>query len=237
MHTWRDGWFIFWNNLRSAPFYLLWNIVFMLYMGFMTSLLFTPENRDLTDSVPDFMMLLVIPFTGFMFCKRGFRYLMDDSYTQMLFYYRTLPIPLNVVMRSRVIQVLFALLFNNLIFFGFLLLVNYSYWSELSTVGYISFALTWVGYALLMTGSYIYFEYLKRGVIYMWASMIVNALVATLAFVVYMNGGNLIRWIMEYSKQYGLLSPVMWGSLAIGGLLLSLICRITLRKMAVRDLA
>ncbi|MNS24432.1 hypothetical protein D3C72_562790 [compost metagenome] len=237
MNTWREGWFIFWNNLRSAPFYLVWNVLFMLYMGLTTSFLFTSQDRDPISPITDFMLLLLVPLTGFLFCRRGFRYLKDDTYTKMLYYYRILPIPLNFVMSSRIIQLLFALVFNNIIFFGFMLFMSYSYWVELSTVGYISFVLTWVGYGLLMTGSYIYYEFLKRGVIYMWASIIVNGLVASLAFVVYLSGGNLVRFVIEYSKQYGLLSPLMWGTLVVGGLVLSIICRITLRKMAKRDLA
>ncbi|RUT31614.1 hypothetical protein EJP77_09470 [Paenibacillus zeisoli] len=237
MNTWREGWFIFWNNLRSAPLYLLWNVVFMLYMGLTTSFLFTRGDRDPIDPLPDFMLLLLVPLTGFLFCRRGFRYLKDDSYTKMLYYYRILPIPLKFIMSSRIIHLLFALVLNNVIFFGFMLVMSYSYWVEMSAVSYISFVITWVGYGLLMTGSYIYYEFLKRGVIYMWASIIVNFLVACLAFVIYMNGGNLVRFVMEYSMQYGLLSPLMWGALVVGGLVLALICRITLRKMAFRDLA
>lgn len=239
MGTWRDGWFIFLKDLKAGRYYLIWNVIFMLYMGTTTSFIFSGEDsaKDILHPLADFMLLLLVPFTAFAFCRRSFRYLKDDSYTQMLFYYRMLPIPMKAVMKGRWIHMGFSLLFNSIFYYGTLLWLSSSFWGEIDLSAYFAFALTWIGYAVLMTSGYIYFEFLKRGRTYMWMTIIVNGLVAGLAFVVNLFDGNVILFVMKYSKEYGLLSPVMWGSLLIGILILGNMSRITIRKLGARDLA
>lgn len=239
MNRWKDAWVIFKRDLRGDRLYLIMNVLFMLYMALMMSFMFEPGEREASFLKPlaDFMLLLLIPFTGFYFSRRSFNYLKEDSYTQMLRFYRTLPIPADVVILGRIIQLVTAMLFNSVLFFPVLYLLAASLRSELSPAGYIAFALTWCGYGLLLNGAYIYFELLKKGTIYLWMSLAVMMLVALLAFVVNGFGGNLVELTVGFSGQYALFSPLMWGSLVCGTLGVSLFAAVTKRKLAVRDLA
>ncbi|WP_068614008.1 hypothetical protein [Paenibacillus tuaregi] len=239
MGTWRDGWYIFLKDLKTGRYYLIWNVLFMLYMGLTTSFIFSSEDRvkHVINPLGDFMLLLLVPLAGFTFCRRSFRYLKDDSYTQMLYYYRMLPIPLGAVIKARLLQTIFAFSFNSCFFFGLMLWLSAPFWGDANFSAYVAFALTWIGYGLMITSGYMYFEFLKRGIVYMWVSFIANGIIASLAFIVEAFSGNLVRFVMDYAKQYGLLSPVMWGSLIIGGLLIGINSKIILRKLAVRDLA
>ncbi|MGZ7443330.1 hypothetical protein [Paenibacillus sp. TH7-28] len=239
MNRWKDAWVIFKRDLRGDRLYLIMNVLFMLYMALMMSFMFEPGEREasLLKPLADFMLLLLIPFTGFYFSRRSFNYLKEDSYTQMLRFYRTLPIPADAVMLGRIIQLVTAIFFNGVLYFPALYLLSATLRSELSLAGYIAFALTWCGYGLLLNGAYIYFEFLKKGSTYLWMSLAAMVLVALLAFVVNGFGGNLIELTVGFSGRYALLSPLMWGSLVCGTLGVSLFAAITKRKLAVRDLA
>ncbi|MCM3701311.1 hypothetical protein [Paenibacillus macerans] len=239
MNRWKDAWVIFKRDLCGDRLYLIWNVLFMLYMALMMSFMFEPGEREASFLKPlaDFMLLLLIPFTGFYFSRRSFNYLKEDSYTQMLRFYRTLPISADAVILGRIIQLVTATLFNGVLFYPGLYLLAASLRSELSSAGYIAFALTWCGYGLLLNGAYIYFEFLKKGSTYLWMSLAAMVLVALLAFVVNGFGGNLIELTVGFSGRYALLSPLMWGSLVCGTLGLLLFASVTKRKLAVRDLA
>ncbi|GJM74508.1 hypothetical protein HMSSN036_67240 [Paenibacillus macerans] len=164
LNRWKDAWVIFKRDLHGDRLYLIWNVLFMLYMALMMSFMFEPGEREASFLKPlaDFLMLLLIPFTGFYFSRRSFNYLKEDSYTQMLRFYRTLPIPADAVMLGRIIQLVTAIFFNGVLYFAALYLLSATLRSELSPAGYIAFALTWCGYGLLLNGAYIYFEFLKK---------------------------------------------------------------------------
>ncbi|WP_334074737.1 MULTISPECIES: hypothetical protein [Paenibacillus] len=241
MKTWKDAWFIFRKDLRADRLYLIWNVIFMVYSGVMISFLFQSSEKAEVERVltpmADFMALLLIPMIGFYFSRRSFNYLKEDSYTQMLLYYRTLPIPGRTIMRSRLIQLATAVVFNGAIFFAALYTMLYFMGEGIGFVQYISFALTWMGYALAMNGPYIFLEFLTRGRTYLWMTFALMFAVGALAFIIAWFDGSLLDFTLHQSGRFGLLSPVMWGCLAGGAILLILFSRITLRRLGGRDLA
>lgn len=241
MKTWKDAWFIFTKDLRTDRLYLIWNVVFMVYSGVMISFLFRSgekaEAERILTPVADFMALMLIPMIGFYFSRRSFSYIKEDSYTQMLLYYRTLPIPSRTIMRSRLIQLVTAMVFNGAIFFTALYTMLYFMGEEIAGAQYISFALTWMGYALAMNGPFIFLELLTKGRTYLWMTFAFMFVVGILAFVISWFNGSLLDFTLNQSGRFGLLSPVMWGCLAGGALLVFLFSRITLRRLGRRDLA
>ncbi|MGG6313143.1 hypothetical protein [Paenibacillus macerans] len=237
MDSWKDAWVIFYKDLRSDRLFLIWNVIFMLYislfLGFMVRS--SAETGFVLNPMADFLMLSMIPFTGFFFSRRSFSYLKEDSYTQMLRYYRTLPIPLKTIMRSRLIQLGAMMLFNGIIFYVVFYAIGLR--RELDLGGFIAFALTWTGYGLFINGAFIYYELLKKGKVYLWMSLVLMAVFGFTAYAIDWFGGNLMSFTMDYSGRYVLLSPLMWGALVGGVLGLSLFGAMTRRKLAMRDLA
>lgn len=237
MDSWKDAWVIFIKDLRTDRLVLIWNVIFMLYVSLMLgSMVGTRQEVGYLQSpISDFLMLTMIPSTGFFFSRRSFNYIKEDAYTRMLRYYRVLPIPLKTVMRSRLIQLGAAMLFNAIIFY-----ITF-YWSASPQITFapgefIAFALTWTGYALLINGVFIYFELLKKGKAYLWMTVLFMAALGLLAIAADWLGGNLLLYTMDVSRRYGLLSPLTWGSLAVGALGLILLSVVTQRKLQTRDL-
>jgi hypothetical protein len=238
LNAWKDAWVIFKKDLYTERLYLIWNVIFSLYIGAMFSFMLYSVDKAETDLHPmaDFFMLMMVPMIGFFYSRRSFNYLRKDSYTQMLWYYRTLPIPAKTIMKSRYLQLIFMVFFSGFIFFTTIFCSFMLMKAEVSFFQFISFALTWIGYALFMNGLYIYMEFLKRGKVYFWMTMILLLVTAIVSAVIAVFHGNLVSYTMEISGRYFLLSPVMWGALLCGVLLLYLTGLLTMRKLMDRDL-
>ncbi|WMT41565.1 ABC-2 transporter permease [Paenibacillus sp. D2_2] len=238
LKAWKDAWVIFKKDLYTDRMYLIWNAIFMIYGGAMFSfMLYSVDHADTNiHPLADYLMLMMVPMIGFFFSRRSFNYLKEDSYTRMLCYYRTLPIPVKTVMKSRYVQLVFTIIFNSIILFSTIYFVFIFLNKEMSVIEYISFALTWIGYALIINGLYIYLEFLKRGKIYFWLGMLLMLSMVIITFAVAVLQGNLVKYTMDLSVRYALLSPIMWGTLLVGVLLLYFTGLLTIRKLTDRDL-
>ncbi|WP_435923830.1 hypothetical protein [Paenibacillus sp. DYY-L-2] len=239
MNTWKDAWVIFSKDLRIDRMYLIWNVIFMIYSGGMISMMIWSRDESgvrLLDPMADYLILMTVPMIGFYFSRRSFSYIKEDSYTKMLLYYKTLPIPAATIMKSRIIQLVTAMLFNGFIYFATIYLVFMGMGDKLSFDNFLALAITWIGYATALNGPFIYFELSRTGRVYLWLTFAIMLAVCVLAFIVAYLGGNILNFTMESSKRYGLLSPVMWGVLAGGIFMLALFCKLTLRKLGMRDL-
>ncbi|GIP54218.1 hypothetical protein [Paenibacillus vini] len=239
MKEWKDAWIIFAKDLRLDRMYLVWNLVFMIYTGIMMSTLFhsREEARAVMNPMADFLLLILVPMVGFYFSRRSFNYIKEDSYTKMLLHYRTLPIPDTTIMKSRLIQLATAIPLNSLILFTTVYFMFVAMGIKMGLAQYLAFVLTWIGYVLAMNGLYIYFEFMKKGRTYLWMMVLQLVVIAVGAFAVSWFDGNLLQWTLDYSERHALLSPVMWGTLVVGAVILSIFCSITRRSLNKRDLA
>ncbi|CAM3104860.1 hypothetical protein PASE110613_16815 [Paenibacillus sediminis] len=238
MKTLRDAWFITVQDLKNERLFITFSFLFMVYMGGILSFMIRTNSdvdRFFYKSFIDFMFFLLIPMLGFYFSRRSFKYLQEDSYTQMLAYFRSLPISLRVVMYSRVIQSLLAFAMNSVIVFSMI------YWlsglsTQLTIVQYISFTITWIGIGLAITGVYINFEFLYKGKIYLWYTLFIMLVTAVLVAGLHFLGINVMSLVIESAQRWGMLSPLMWGSVVIGLIVLAMLCKTTLNKLERRDL-
>ncbi|WP_223067079.1 hypothetical protein [Paenibacillus caui] len=240
MNAWKDSMILMKKEWDTERFTLLWNFVFMIYTaGGISLLLFgsrSDEAADILSPAVDFMFLIFAPITGSYFSRRSFRYLKDDSYTQMLLYYRILPIPLQSIVFSRFLQAVAALIFNGLVYYATIYFLSGGLNDRIHGFDYAAFALTWTGYGLVTTGLYIYFEFLRSGRTYMWMSFAHMGIAVLAAIAIMMMKGSLLGYTLQVSRHFGLLSPLMWGSLVLGAISLALFYRVILRKLEVRDL-
>jgi hypothetical protein len=238
LDNWRDGWVIFRKDLRSDRMFILFNVLFMLYTGIMISFSFqdADEVKMVLRPIADFMMLMMIPFTGFYFSRRSFSYIKENSYTTMLVYYRSLPIPVKAIMKGRLIQFFTAFMFNGLVFFTVMYLMSQGLRGMLNLEQYIVFALTWAGFGILINGIYIYFELLNSGRMYLWVSFILTSLIVGSALIINYLDFNLNTRVIEFARQYSFLSPLMWGSLFVGVAGGAFFVKLTERRLVKRDL-
>lgn len=170
MNEWKQAWWLTRSQMSKDKLQWLWSAIFMIYTGSMSGVMLVGQQQtDFINPVVDAFFLLMLPFQGFMFCRRSFRYIHEDSYTQMLAYYRRIPIPEQAVMWSRLQQSLMAFAYNGIFFYGSLFVVNLHSegfrWDQ-----YLAFSLTCTGYGLVVTGLYIYGEFLNSGKKYLLLS-------------------------------------------------------------------
>lgn len=236
MNEWKQAWWLTRSQMSKDRLQWLWSALFMIYTGGMSGVMFLGQQQtDIINPVVDSFFLIMLPFQGFMFCRRSFRYIQEDSYTQMLAYYRRIPIPEQVVMWSRLQQSLMAFTYNGIFFYGSLYVVNLHAegfrWDQ-----YLAFSLTCTGYGLLVTGFYIYGEFLNSGKKYLLLSTLFIPFAIGISILIRMSGSYGLRIVMDGSKSWGLLSPIMWISLVAGVAGLWLSSRFTLKKLVHRDL-
>lgn len=240
METWNESLFLMRKEWRNDRRYFLLNILLMIYLAGCIALFLADkgegEARHTTRAVVDTLFLAVVPMMGFFASKRSMRCMQDNSYTQMLLYYKTLPIPFKSVVTSRVLQALSALIINGILFYGVFYLAAKGLNYPINGWGYMAFALTWTGFALLMTGPYMYFEFLHSGRVYMGMCLVHGILSILAAVVIAYSKGNLFNYVVDISKREALLSPLMWGSLIVGICSLLVFSRIVLKRLEVRDL-
>lgn len=237
----RDAWMVTKKDLKSERLMIIWSVIFMVYTGGATGTLIESglshqDMEQLFSPFIDIMMLMLIPMLGFYFSRKSFKYLTEDSYTQMLAYFRTLPIAPNVIMRARHIQLGIALILNSIIFFTVIYVISYHIRLQLSILPYMAFALAWIGYAMAISGIYIYLEFLCNGKKYFWMTMFLMLITVILGFGIYFVDVSLLNLTLNSAKAYGFISPVMWITLIVGVVSLVLCGKLTLHKLQMRDL-
>ncbi|MGW8958568.1 hypothetical protein [Paenibacillus sp. NPDC055715] len=231
----KQAWMITRQDFRNNPYVMLWTLLFIMYLGVTMSVV---VSMQLTlNPAADFVMLLLIPFLGFFYNRRAFKYLQEDSYTHMLVFLRILPIPVSAVIMSRIQQAVLAFIVNSVVFFILLFTFSGMLWVYAGTGFFVSFGLTWIGYGMLIHAIYIHLEFLKKGKAYFWLTLVIMLICGIIAIVIRIFGVNLVSTTAYFSKEWQLLSPVMWGALAVGAIGMFVSYRMTLRRLMKRDLA
>lgn len=228
------------KDFASDKFQLIWTILFMLYMGLSTSFVINVQFEHLEEynnPFVDFIMVLFAPFVGFVFNRRSFKYLNEDSYTRMLYFYRSIPVPASAIFVSRIINSLIAFVINSIVFYGIIYALGNHLRGVMDIPNYIAFMLTWLGVGFLLTGPYIYWENMCSGKVYLRNTVLLNLLIAGSVAVLSLLGYSIFEFIVRASMKWGLLSPVMWGSLIAGLASMMFMSKLTYIRQQTRDLS
>ncbi|NGM84388.1 hypothetical protein G5B47_18420 [Paenibacillus sp. 7124] len=241
MQTLKDSWFMIRGDLRDDKirlmFTALFTIVVMSYLGGLVGLLVNESAETHQRSVlADYLLLAMIPFLGYAYSRRAMKYWSADSYTKMLAYLRSLPVPVNAVMCKRKLQSIICFALNGVLFFGLVYALAGHLRAFISPLGYIVFSFTWIGYGLAVTGLFIFIEFLYSGKAYFWLLLLIMLGSFGVAMLVNFTGGNLLFYSLACSKEWGLLSPLMWGTLLTGTVSMQLFSRWTIHRLKSRDL-
>lgn len=241
MQTLKDSWFIlrgdYKGNKMTLVFQLAFSIVFMGYLGGFTGMIMNDSLKSGERMlIADYFLLGMTPAIGFTYCRHNMKYWSADTYTRLLAYLSSLPIPVHVILCKRAMQALLAFVFNGLLFFGILYGVGVQLRDTLALPSYLSFALTWTGYGLVLTGLYIYFEYTVSGRAYFWLILIMILGAFGAALLIQYAGGNVMRYTVDTARSRGFLSPLMWSTLLAGGISLWLFSRLAIHRLKSRDL-
>ncbi|MEK3875004.1 hypothetical protein [Paenibacillus sp. FSL M7-0420] len=241
MTTLKQAWVIVRSEFRGDRWKLLWALLFaIVFMGYFSAITGMVIDDTLTGHdkqlLSDFLMVTTMLMLVITFSRRTMKYISEDSYTRMLAYMRALPVPLAAVLCKRKLDTLFAVAMNSTIYFSLLYALNPGIRAELPLTSYLAFAFTWIGYSLIIAGMYIIIEFSVSGVIYFWSISVILLLALGVSGMVYLTGGSILLATVAVSKEWGLFSPLMWGTLVLGVLSIQLFSRWTLHRLKSRDL-
>jgi hypothetical protein len=238
LNGWKQGWFIFKRDLHTDRLYLMWSLIFMIYTGVMVGIMMDGQVKEfkILNPFADLLLMMFIPMSGFYFSRRSFQYLRDDSYTKLLWYYRTLPISIETIMKSRIIQLVASLIGNGLILYTTLFITSTFLRNELNIGGMLLFVVTWTGFALFISGLYIYFEMLVSGRKYFYFTLLIFLITIGLVVIFYLLDIQLTISIINSINRAGAASLYLWGMVVTGVVFFSFMMRVVRQKLQLRDL-
>jgi hypothetical protein len=186
------------------------------------------------DFISDYLFLVVGAFLAVNAISRDYTLASwQETYLSRLLFLRKLPISPGRLVASRVISMLFTLVFYALAFF--LPAYFLSDLGELGTGTYLWFCGVWIGYSLLGSGVCLLLELTSSGKVYTLFSLGFTAsLMVVLALLEWTVNLSLVGRTVELAQGYGVL-PAIFSVLA-GGAAFVLLSRVTARRIEKRDL-
>ncbi len=187
------------------------------------------------DFISDYLFLVVGAFLGVNAISRDYTLASwQETYLSRLLFLRKLPISPGRLVASRVISMLFALVFYALAFF--LPAYFLSDLGELGTGTYLWFCGVWIGYSLLGSGVCLLLELTSSGKVYTLFSLGFTAsLMVVLALLEWTVNLSLVGRTAQLVHSYGALPAIV--SIVVGGAALALLSRLTARRVKKRDLS
>lgn len=214
---WRQVWLILGREFKIDRYYLLGSLLFIVYMGFFGGLMMGQlREQPGLSFLANMMFWIIASMIGYYFSRRIAKYIAEDSYTNTLAYYRSLPIGVEALVWARIAQLLLATLFNGILLFTIMYLSAAGLREQLDLGAYVVFALTWTGFGLLLNSLYIAMEFLLRGRAYFWNSLILMAVLMLTALALHLSGVHVVASSISMSAERGAASPAMWVLLALG---------------------
>jgi hypothetical protein len=159
-----------------------------------------------------------------------------DFFTQQMAFYRSMPIPVRDLVRSRAVTMLVTLAFAAPVFFAPAYLISGGLREEVAVLDYLGFVLFWIGYALLAGGAHLCFELTMSGKLLFAMQCAFVAVIFAALFVLYVGYQMpLATRVMELVQAYGPLLPAT--SLLLGAAGFWVGVRVAGRRLGMRDLS
>ena len=239
MQVMRDAWFLTKSEYGGLRYKNLFTMIMIAYITLMSipltrSINAVGEETSLAYFFIDFYFLTMVPILGFIFNKKSFNYHRDDSYTVNLAHMRTMPISFEVMIISRIFQLILPLLVNGTIFFTAQYLFAERLFDGMSVPQYISYAAIWLGYSVLYSAVYIYVELTRSGKTYLAVTIALMVLNTAAALSCWFAKVSIIVFTVDIAKQSPLLSPILM--FIVAGCAMFLSIKGIRRKLKTRDL-
>jgi hypothetical protein len=171
----KDAWWLARKELHFYKVPLGFSVIVTIFFAAMTSWsleqsilnVFHPETAMDKFIFVDIMFVLITPALGAIFMSGPyltFRTMKEDPFSKRMAFFRSLPIPVNVLSLSRTMIMLITLFLLTFAFYTTITIVLHDLIFDYLTVGeYLSFILMWLGYAAALGGFNPYVEYGTNG--------------------------------------------------------------------------
>lgn len=204
---WRDAWYLVQSDLVRFKLGAGFTIIFTAYVAAcsLMSLRFLSGETDgdtYMKIMLDFLMLALVPNFGFLFSRRSFRYIADDSYRKHLIKLRTLPIHTRTIVLSRYMSLSLNTLVNGLIFFTIQYLFIINVIEPIAVSQFVVYALTFIAYSVLMHTLFIQFEWRYSGKKYAFIVFMIMLATLIVAVTIGLTGNSLFLAVMELASHW-----------------------------------
>lgn len=155
------------TELRQRWIGLAGGLLFALFLGLMFGVLLNgytrdPEAANMNDLLVDYLLIAVLPVMGTTFSREYLSWssLKKDPFLKRLGFLRMWPIPLSVIVWSRLIYSLISYVAGTLALFAAMTFVGWTgYVSQWGLPLYGFFLLFWFGYGLALSGLFTCLEF------------------------------------------------------------------------------
>ncbi|GAA5344105.1 hypothetical protein [Planifilum fimeticola] len=196
------------TELRRRWIGLAGGLLFALFLGLMFGVLLNgyirdPETANMNDLMVDYLLIAVLPVMGTAFSREYLSWssLKKDPFLKRLGFLRMWPIPLSVIVWSRLIYSLISYVAGTLALFAAMTAVGWNgYVSQWGLPLYGFFLLFWFGYGLTLCGLFTCLEFGIRFKTYTVISFI-------LVFALF---GGLITWhVLDWNQERAIFERVL----------------------------
>ncbi|GGD80361.1 hypothetical protein [Paenibacillus nasutitermitis] len=213
MTSWQGTLVLIQYDMRRSWIGLILSFVFFSYV----SLIILPVMPNFLEADPataldnwlvDFFYLSLIPCMGFLITQNNIKFWKTDPVKDRIAYLRTLPVPMNTIVISRMIQMLIFFLIIAICFFTSQYLISSDLQAMLSPYEFIAFALTWIGYGLAVSSTYVYFEMGVGGKAYPIACILYLLVYVLVTLLLWLNNISVMKYTLDAARDHHLLLPV-----------------------------
>lgn len=234
------GWLAVEGLRRTRASILVCALFTLLFGGFLALTLEVVYTNVARGEAPaDFaasvFLIFLVPNLILNWSSRSYLNPGQDPFTKRLAFFRSLPIPVSELVRSRVVSMFFMLLILTPLFFLPAYLVPGSLRAAVAFPDYLIFVLFWLGYALLVAGIHIVEEMTFSGRTLFIGQLITIPVLFGILIAFYVLNESLAYSVMNLVQSYGFLPAAI--SLLIGAAALVVGVRVTERRLARRDLS
>lgn len=214
---------------------------FSLYMGAtmsfnMNAMFSGGENPDAIAGIIDWLLVAIMPIMGMCMSRTIFSIWRDDSYTKRIAVLRAYPIPLPVIIGSRVVQSVVMIPFNVTVMLGLIYALSPDLREQVPGLRWMVFGILWICYSLIVNALILWLELGHSGRRYV--SFYLIGIVTATAIVIALSwrGIHPFLEVLEWTKLDAAPAIILCAiGCAIAALWLGY--RATLRKIRTRSIA
>ncbi|MFF2482954.1 hypothetical protein [Paenibacillus sp. NPDC058071] len=207
MTLWQGAWHIAKHEMVRDRYGLLFTLGFSIYMALITFVLIGPSKEVpfAATWLLDSAFIITFPTLAYVMNRTMFRVWREDTYTDKLAEWRSMPIPIHALTLGRMIQLVLTLAPATLIFFILQYVFSGYIAANVSIAAFALNGLFWFFYGLAFAVTYVYYELGHSGMAFTIYSYLVLPILAVAVVIVklvtkqsivleVLNGTNEGRW-------------------------------------------
>ncbi|ANY65503.1 hypothetical protein BBD42_02750 [Paenibacillus sp. BIHB 4019] len=224
---WQGAWHILIYELRKTRWGFLGSLLLALYMAIVLGFLYRFNEMDVSAGeywAIDFVFLTTLPCLGFVLSRSSMSCWRNDTYSEKLAEWRTMPITVPQIIWGRMLQIAVMLFPLQIIFFLIQYFLVDGLREAISPGAYLLYGLFWFLYSLGMAATYAIWEYGFTGKTYMIVCVLYCIMYMLISTLLSFNGFSIVNSVLtgfENGEWWYLLVGLL---VSMTGIAISYVC-------------